>query len=114
VILAVLLLPFVARPQQAPSPWVLGVGPIEITVSDADRALKFYSEVLSFEKVSDQNVRDADYLRLEGASASGARVVRMRLEDEYVELGQFAGTEGRPFPPTRAAMIAGFSTSPLS
>jgi catechol 2,3-dioxygenase-like lactoylglutathione lyase family enzyme len=98
VIFAVLLLPCVALPQQAPSPWVLGVGPIEITVSDADRALKFYSEVLSFEKVSDQNAHDTNYLRLEGASASGVRVVRMRLGDEYVELVQFAGTQGRPVP----------------
>ena len=92
LILAVLLLPCVVLAQQAPSPLVRGVGPIEITVSDADRALKFYSEVLSFEKVSDQNVHDSNYLRMEGASASGVRVVRMRLGDEYVELVQFAGT----------------------
>ena len=98
LILAVLLLPCVALPQQAPSPLVQGVGPIEITVSDADRALKFYSEVLSFEKVSDQTVHDTNYLRLEGASASGVRVVRMRLGDEYIELVQFAGTQGRPVP----------------
>lgn len=77
---------------------VQGVGPIEMTVSDADRALKFYSEVLSFEKVSDQTVHDTNYLRLEGASASDARVVRMRLGDEYIELMQFAGTQGRPVP----------------
>ena len=96
--LAALLLPCAVFPQQAPSPLVQGVGPIEITVSDADRALKFYSEVLSFEKVSDQTVRDTNYLRLEGATASGVRVVRMRLGDEYVELVQFAGTQGRPVP----------------
>ena len=98
IIAVLLLLPCAVLPQQAPSPLVHGVGPIEITVSDADRALKFYSEVLSFEKVSDQNVHDTNYLRLEGASASGVRVVRMRLGDEYVELAQFAGTQGRPVP----------------
>ena len=98
LILAVLLLPCVVLAQQAPSPLVRGIGPIEITVSDADRALKFYSEVLSFEKVSDQNVHDTNYPRLEGASTSGVRVVRMRLGDEYVELMQFAGTQGRPVP----------------
>src|SRR5215469_2384912 len=98
LILAVLLLPCAALPQQAPGALIQGVGPIEITVSDADRALKFYSGVLSFEKVSDQNVHDTNYLRLEGASASGVRVVRMRLGDEYVELMQFAGTQGRPVP----------------
>ena len=98
IIVVLLLLPCAALFQQAPSPLVQGVGPIEITVSDADRALKFYSEVLSFEKVSDQNVHDTNYLRLEGVSASGVRVVRMRLGDEYVELVQFAGTQGRPVP----------------
>src|SRR5215471_3832514 len=98
LILAVLLLPFAVLAQQAPSPLVRGVGTIEITVSDADRALKFYSDVLSFEKVSDQIVHDSSYLRLEGASASGVRVVRMRLGDEYVELVQFAGTQGRHVP----------------
>src|SRR5215831_18057401 len=98
LILAVLLLPCVVLAQQASSPLVRGVGPIEITVSDADRALKFYSEVLSFEKVSDQNLHDSNYLRMEGASASGVRVVRMRLGDEYIELIQFAGTQGRPVP----------------
>ena len=98
LILAVLLLPCAVLAQQAPSPLVQGVGPIEITVSDADRALKFYSEVLSFEKVSDQTVHDTNYLRLEGASASGVRVVRMRLGDEYVDLVQFPGTQGRSVP----------------
>jgi catechol 2,3-dioxygenase-like lactoylglutathione lyase family enzyme len=98
LILAVLLLPCAALPQQAPGALIQGVGPIEITVSDADRALKFYSGVLSFEKVSDQNVHDTNYPRLEGASTSGVRVVRMRLGDEYVELMQFAGTQGRPVP----------------
>jgi len=98
LILAFLLLPCAVLAQQAPSPLVQGVGPIEITVSDADRALKFYSEVLSFEKVSDQTVHDTNYLRLEGASASGVRVVRMRLGDEYVDLVQFPGTQGRSVP----------------
>src|SRR5215467_11434893 len=98
LILAVLLLPCAALPQQAPGALIQGVGPIEITVSDADRALKFYSDVLSFEKVSDQNLHDSNYLRMEGASASGVRVVRMRLGDEYIELIQFAGTQGRPVP----------------
>jgi catechol 2,3-dioxygenase-like lactoylglutathione lyase family enzyme len=98
LILAVLLLPCAVLAQQAPGPLVQGVGPIEVTVSDADRALKFYSEVLLFEKVSDQTVHDTNYLRLEGASASGVRVVRMRLGDEYVDLVQFAETQGRPVP----------------
>ena len=98
LILGVLLLPCLILAQQAPSPMVQGVGPIEITVSDADRALKFYSDVLSFEKISDQTVHDADFLRLEDASAPAVRVVRMRLGDEYVDLMQFAGTQGRPVP----------------
>lgn len=103
LILAVLLLPYALLPcavlaQEVVGPLVGGVGAIEITVSDADRALKFYSEVLSFEIVSDQIVHDSSYLRLEGTSASSVRVVRMRLGGEYIDLMQFTGTQGRPVP----------------
>lgn len=63
-----------------------------------DRTIKFYSGVLSFEKVTDQTVRDPNYLRLEGVPVKSARVVRMRLGDEYIELTQFPGTEIRRVP----------------
>src|SRR6516162_5471572 len=114
LILAVLLLPCAVLAQQAPSPLVQGVGPIEITVSDMDRVLKFYSEVLSFEKVSDQNVDDTNYL--------GWKVHRHRAYGwcgcgSGMNTSSLCSSQGRkaaPFPPTRVAMIAGFSTSPLS
>lgn len=86
-----------AMPAQ-PSRLIQSVGPVEMTVSNMERAIKFYSDVLSFEKTTDQTVRDPNYLRLEGVPVEGARVVRMRLGEEYIELTQFLRTESRPVP----------------
>ena len=46
---------------QAPAPLVKGVDLIAITVSDMDRAVDFYSSVLTFRKVSDAEVSGEDY-----------------------------------------------------
>lgn len=40
---------------------VRAVGPIGMTVADADRSVAFYSRVLGFEKVSDGEVWGRDY-----------------------------------------------------
>ncbi len=98
LVLTIALLPGGAAAQQTAKPLIQSVGPIEMTVSDIDRAAEFYSKVLSFERVSEQTVRDPNYQRLEGVSTYGARVIRMRLGDEYIELTQFLGAEGRPIP----------------
>ena len=51
---------------------------IGITVSDMDRAVAFYSKVLTFEKVSDIEVSNDDYEHLEGVFGLRMRLVRMR------------------------------------
>src|SRR5262249_56502423 len=63
-----------------------GVDAIGITVSDMDRAVDFYSKVLTFEKVSDTEVTGEGYERLEGVFGLRMRVVRMKLGDEFIEL----------------------------
>jgi catechol 2,3-dioxygenase-like lactoylglutathione lyase family enzyme len=86
-----------AQAQQHPA-LVDGVDAIGITVSDMDRAVGFYSKVLTFEKVSDTEVAGEDYEHLEGVFGLRMRVVRMRLGDEFIELTEYLAPKGRPIP----------------
>jgi catechol 2,3-dioxygenase-like lactoylglutathione lyase family enzyme len=86
-----------AQAQQRPV-LVDGVDAIGITVSDMDRAVAFYSNVLTFEKVSDTEVAGENYEHLEGVFGLRMRVVRMRLGDEYIELTEYLAPKGRPIP----------------
>src|SRR2546428_4620868 len=101
-VLAVWLLSLVlAVPQalaQQRSALVDGVDAIGITVSEMDRAVDFYSKVLTFEKVSDTEVTGENYEHLEGVFGLRIRVVRMRLGDEVVELIEYLAPKGRPIP----------------
>src|SRR5215831_19845512 len=74
------------------------VGAIGITVSDMDRAVDFYSRVLTFEKVSDVEVSGENYEHLEGVFGLRMRIVRMRLGDEFIELTEYLAPKGRPIP----------------
>ena len=77
---------------------VEGVDAIGITVSDMDRAVDFYSKVLTFEKVFDTEVAGDDLEHLEGVFGVRMRLVRMRLGDEFIELTEFLAPKGRPIP----------------
>ncbi len=72
---------------------------VGMTVADMDRAVDFYSKVLTFEKVSDVEVAGTDYEHLEGVFGLRMRVVRMRLGSESVELAEYLAPRGRPIPP---------------
>jgi catechol 2,3-dioxygenase-like lactoylglutathione lyase family enzyme len=98
--LLAILLAFVAPQliaQQDPA-LVYGVDAIGITVSDMDRAVDFYSRVLTFEKVSDTEVGGESYEHLEGLFGLRVRVVRLRLGDEFIELTEYLAPKGRPIP----------------
>jgi catechol 2,3-dioxygenase-like lactoylglutathione lyase family enzyme len=69
-----------------------------MTVSDIDRAVNFYSRVLSFEKVSDVEVAGENYEHLQGVFGLRMRVVRMRLGGEFIELTEYLAPRGRPIP----------------
>jgi catechol 2,3-dioxygenase-like lactoylglutathione lyase family enzyme len=72
---------------------------IGFTVSDMNRSVAFYSDVLEFEKVADFRVGGAMYDRLQGVFGSNARIVHMRLGDQIVEFTQYiAPPDGRPIP----------------
>jgi catechol 2,3-dioxygenase-like lactoylglutathione lyase family enzyme len=74
------------------------VDAIGITVSDMDRALAFYRDVLGFEPISDEEVTGAEYERLMGVFGLRMRVVRMRLGEEHIELIHYLAPPGRPMP----------------
>lgn len=81
----------------SPAP-VAAVDSVAVTVSDMDRAVDFYSRVLTFETVADREVTGEAYERLFGVFGLRLRAVRMRLGDEYLELLQFLAPRGRPIP----------------
>jgi catechol 2,3-dioxygenase-like lactoylglutathione lyase family enzyme len=86
-----------ARPLAAGGP-VSAVDSVTIPVSDMDRALDFYEDVLSFEKVRDVEVTGEAYEHLMGLFGLRMRIVRMRLGDEFIELMEVLTPKGRPIP----------------
>lgn len=78
---------------------VASVAMIGFTVSDMERAVSFYSDVLEFEKVADFRVGGALYDRLQGVFGANARIVHLRLGEQTVELTQYISPpDGRPIP----------------
>lgn len=74
------------------------VGAIGITVKDMNTSLKFYSEVLGFKKISDEDLSGEQYEQLEGVFGLHMRVVRMQLGDETIELTDYLTAGGRSIP----------------
>jgi catechol 2,3-dioxygenase-like lactoylglutathione lyase family enzyme len=77
---------------------VTGVDSVGLTVSDLDRSVEFYSKILSFEKVSEVEVDGPAYEQLFGIFGVRARIARLRLGDEFLELTEFLAPRGRPAP----------------
>ena len=78
---------------------VSAVDAVGFTVSDMDRSVAFYRDVLTFTTVSDVEVDGPEYDQLYGIFGVRARVVRMRLGEQELELTQFlAPPDVRPIP----------------
>jgi catechol 2,3-dioxygenase-like lactoylglutathione lyase family enzyme len=73
---------------------------VGMTVSDMDRSIAFFRDVLTFEIVSDEEVWGEPYERLQGVFGLRMRVVRMRLGEEQVELTEYLAPRGRAIPET--------------
>jgi catechol 2,3-dioxygenase-like lactoylglutathione lyase family enzyme len=82
----------------AQRPLVTAVGPIGMTVSDMDRSLDFYSRVLHFTKVSDEEYTGDAYEHVKGVFGLRIRVVRLQLGEEQIELTEYLAPQGRPVP----------------
>jgi catechol 2,3-dioxygenase-like lactoylglutathione lyase family enzyme len=76
----------------------IAVEAVGFTVQDMDRSLDFFTRVLMFEKVSDQEVAGEEYEHLSGVFGMRARVVRLRLGEEAVELTEYLAPQGRHIP----------------
>src|SRR5215470_7497139 len=89
------------RPLETPAvpAGVPSVGPIVITVSDLAKAIDFYAAVLSFQKVSEAELKGGDYEHLESVFGLRIRTARMQLGDEAIELTEYLTPKGRPVPP---------------
>src|SRR5882724_8313492 len=74
------------------------VAMVGLTVGDMDRSIAFYTSVLDFQKVSDDEVAGGAYEELEGVFGVRMRVVRLRLGDEYLQLTEYLAPRGRPAP----------------
>jgi catechol 2,3-dioxygenase-like lactoylglutathione lyase family enzyme len=81
-----------------PSPGITEIDSVAMTVSNMDRAVEFYSHVLTFEKVSEHEVSGDAYEHLWGLFGVRVHEVRMRLGEEQIELLQFLAPSGRPIP----------------
>jgi catechol 2,3-dioxygenase-like lactoylglutathione lyase family enzyme len=92
----VALLILAVAPASAQS--VVAVDAVGMTVSDMDRAVAFYTQVLTFEKVSDVEVAGSEYEHLQGVFGLRMRVVRLRLGEEQLELTEYLAPRGRPIP----------------
>jgi catechol 2,3-dioxygenase-like lactoylglutathione lyase family enzyme len=74
------------------------VDSIGMTVDNMDRAVDFYTRVLTFEQVSDVEVSGREVELLQGIFGARMRVVRLRLGDESIELTEYLAPKGRPLP----------------
>ncbi len=97
-LLLVVLLPLTAPQSAASAPAIERVDSIGITVSDMDRTLAFYTGVLPFEVVSEAEVAGDAYEHLFGVFGMRARIVRLRLGHEEIELIDYLAPEGRSIP----------------
>ena len=97
-IVLVLLFATAATPAIASENTAIAVDSVGTTVSDMDRAVEFYTSVLTFEKVSDVEVAGREYELLTGVFGARLRIVRLRLGGESIELSEFLAPRGRPMP----------------
>lgn len=90
---------FLIGTAEAGSASVQSIASVGFTVSDMDRSIAFYRDVLSFTPVSDVEVDGPEYDRLWGIFGVRARVVGMRLGEQQLELTEFlAPPDVRPIP----------------
>jgi catechol 2,3-dioxygenase-like lactoylglutathione lyase family enzyme len=96
--LIIALLSIVAFLSPAHGQTVSRIDSVGFTVSDMEKAIDFYSKVLSFEKVSDTEIWGTEFEHLAGVFGARARVVRMKLGMETIELTEYLTPQGRAVP----------------
>ena len=96
-------------------PIAAAVGPIGVTVANMDRWLNFILTSSISASFSDEEFPGENIRACEGRIRRvRIRVARLQLGEEQIELTEYLAPKGHPCRLIRAAMIAGFSTSPSS
>lgn len=71
---------------------------VGITVADIEKSVKFYTEVLSCQKIMDTEVWGEDWEKLQGVFGLRMKIVQMQLGDEIISLMEYLTPQGRPIP----------------
>jgi len=74
------------------------VDSVGIVVSDLDRSVDFFTNVLTFEKVGEHEVLGEQVEHFEGVFGARVRTARLHLGDESIDLIEFLTPRGRPIP----------------
>lgn len=98
VLIAALTLLIAPAGARSPAPAVVAVESVGMTVSNLDRAVEFYTSVLTFEKTYERELAGREYELLTGVFGARARVAGLRLGSESIELTEFLAPRGRPIP----------------
>jgi catechol 2,3-dioxygenase-like lactoylglutathione lyase family enzyme len=90
----------VAPPSAAPSGGLsaLAVDAVGMTVSNLERSVAFFRDVLSFAVVDEWEQSGRDTELLTGVFGARTRTARLRLGQETIELTEFLAPRGRPYP----------------
>ncbi len=86
-----------AAPSQA-QPLVTAVASLGIVVSDLDRSIAWYRDVLDFRVIEQRESAGDDLERLTGVFGSRTLSATLQLGQEHIELVQYLAPEGRPIP----------------
>ena len=110
LLLAVLLLGPTPHPsaQGDTTPLVTRVESVGMTVADLERSVAFYTQVLGFERTAEVEAAGDAFERLQGVFPARARVARLRLGDEFLELTEYLTPRGRPIPADARSQDASF------
>jgi catechol 2,3-dioxygenase-like lactoylglutathione lyase family enzyme len=71
---------------------------VAVTVSDLERSVAFFRDILTFESENTFEYTGEPHERLEGVFGLRARTTVMRLGEERLALTQYLAPEGRPLP----------------
>jgi catechol 2,3-dioxygenase-like lactoylglutathione lyase family enzyme len=96
--LIIALLSIAALLTPAHSQTVSRVESVGFTVSDINKEVDFFTRVLAFEKVSEKEVSGTEFEHLTGVFGARAKVVRLSLGRETIELTEYLTPQGRPIP----------------
>lgn len=79
------------------------VGAIGITVKDLNTSIKFYTQVLGFKEIREEEFTGSEYENLEAIFGLHIRVATLQLGDEQIELTDYLTAGGRSIPEDQKA-----------